>query len=77
MRAEPLLPGAAVVRHWPSQLLMRSQGPRGPNAIDCPVRPPNQSLDTRTVGRITTIRRQGRVSLTVQGYDDSCRFTGI
>ena len=32
---------------WPlgtSQLLLRSQGPRGPIAIACPVTPPNQSL---------------------------------
>jgi hypothetical protein len=41
---EPLLPDASVVRHWLSQLLMRSQGPRGPTAIDCPVTTPNQSL---------------------------------
>jgi hypothetical protein len=40
MRAEPLLPGAVVVRHWPSQLLMRSQGPRGSIAIDRPMNGP-------------------------------------
>jgi len=30
----------AVGRHWPSQFLMRSQGPRGPTAIACPVHDP-------------------------------------
>ncbi len=47
---EPLLPDASVVRHWPSQLLMRSEGPRGPTAIACPVTTPNQSLRLEGVG---------------------------
>jgi hypothetical protein len=37
------LPRHAVGRHGPHQLLLRSQGPRGPAAIDCPVKTPNQS----------------------------------
>ena len=35
--------GADAV-HRPYELFLRSQGPRGPTAIDCPVTTPNQSL---------------------------------
>ena len=39
-----LVPGLAGGRRGPYQLLLRSQGPRGPIAIACPVTTPNQSL---------------------------------
>jgi hypothetical protein len=38
------VPGLAGGRRGPYQLLLRSQGPRGPIAIACPVTTPNQSL---------------------------------
>jgi hypothetical protein len=40
--SEPLLLRRAVGRPGPNQLLLRSQGPRGPTAIDRPVTTPNQ-----------------------------------
>lgn len=52
---EPLLPQSAVGHCGPYQLLLRSQGPRGPIAIACPITTHNQSpqfVPQHLLGRI-------------------------